>query len=45
MVEPSLAGLRDSQTFQSMMAGLSARMGLMRERLAFDGLFASATGI
>lgn len=41
-VEPCLAGLLELETFQSMMAGLAARMQLMGDQLEFDGLFARA---
>ena len=40
-VEPCMEGLLELQTFQSMMAGLAARMQLMGEQLEFDSLFAS----
>ena len=40
-VEPCFAQLRDLPTFQSMMAGLVARMSLMREQLEFESEFAT----
>jgi tetratricopeptide (TPR) repeat protein len=40
-IEPCLADLLELETFNSMMAGLAARMQLMGEQLEFDGLFAS----
>ena len=42
-VEPCMESLLEMQTFQSMMAGLAARMQLMGEQLEFDGLFAAVT--
>jgi tetratricopeptide (TPR) repeat protein len=41
--EPCFAALRERPAFQSMMAGLAVRMDLMREQLAFDSSFASAS--
>jgi tetratricopeptide (TPR) repeat protein len=38
-IDPALAGVLDNLNFQSMMAGLEARMNLMREQLAFEESF------
>lgn len=38
-IDPALASVLDNLNFQSMMAGLEARMNLMREQLAFEESF------